>query len=331
MRMRMVVASAVLCLAAVHSMSAQDWEPRERWRRRDGFQVRVAKDYYLPADQIVSWPVIVVGGSATINGRIEDDLIVLGGPVRIGPTAQVRGDVVSVGGEVQVADAANVSGEIHDVAVLWPDIRFALHEWLWGIDRGWWAAFTLAGTVFRFTLILLASSLLALVAPAWIRRVEGCVTEAPLAAGFVGLAGELLIGPMLLVTTLGLVLTIIGIPLLTLLPFVLLALLVTWLAGFAGVAAQIGGQVRQRFGLGGYDSAIADVVWGVLLLFLTTFIGNLFAFAPSFLWPVASSFGIAGFVVEYLAWTVGLGAALLAPLDRRWRTSPPPVPSAARA
>jgi hypothetical protein len=329
-RTRTFVAAAVLCLAAAHSVFAQDWDPPRRWRHRGGVQIRVGRDYHLPADQIASSPVVVIGGSATIEGRVDDDLVVIGGPVRIGPAAQIRGSVVSLGGEMQVADTAEIFGEIHDVSVLWPEIRFAISDWLWGVDRGWWAAFTLAGTVFRFTLIMLVACLLALVAPGWIRRVADRVTDAPLASGFVGVATQMLVVPVFLVAVTGMVLTIIGIPLLLLVPFVLLAFFVFWLAGFASVAAIIGGRLRSRVGLAD-PGAVLDVAWGVALLFLITFIANLLAFGPSFLWPLSTSLSVIGFVVEYLAWTVGLGAALLAPLHRRWGTTPPPVPSAASA
>jgi hypothetical protein len=331
-RTRTFVAAAVLCLAAVQSIDAQQWEPERRgWRHRNGIQVRVGRNYHLPADQIASWPIVVIGGSATIDGRIEDELVVIGGSVRVGPSAQIRSDIVSIGGDVQVAETAEVSGEIHDVGVMWPDVRFAMGDWLWGIDRGWWAAFMMAGTVFRFTAIMIAACILALVAPGWIRRVEARVTDAPFASGFAGVASQVLILPLVLVVVAGLVITIVGIPLLMVVPFALLAFLVTWLAGFASVAAQIGGRLRSRAGLADPGGVVVDVAWGTALLFLITFAGNLLAFGPSFLWPLATSFGIAGFAVEYLAWTVGLGAALLAPMHRRWGMSPPPMPSAAPA
>ncbi|MGH9347486.1 MAG: hypothetical protein ACRD26_09500 [Vicinamibacterales bacterium] len=329
--MRTYVATAALCVAAVQAMSAQEWEPRRRARHRDGVQIRVGRDYTLPADQIATWPIIIIGGSATIDGRVEDDLVVIGGAVRIGPAAQVRADVVAVGGEVQVADTAEVSGEIHEVSMMWPDIRFAMGEWLWGLDRGWWAAFSLAGTMFRFALVMLAACALALVAPGWIRRVEERVAGAAIAAGFVGLATEMLFVPALLAIVIGLVLTIVGIPLLVLVPFAVLAFLVGWLAGFAGVAAQLGARLRGRAGSGSDTGLVIDVASGVALLFVLPFIGNLFAFGPSLLRPLSTSFGLAGFVIEYLAWTVGLGAMILALFSRRWPATPPPVPSAASA
>jgi hypothetical protein len=331
MLIRTFIVTMLVCVAGMQALAGQDWDQDRRWRRRGGVQIRVGRDYHLPADQIVSWPVVVIGGSATIDGRVEDDVVVIGGPVRIGPAAQIRADVVSVGGEVYVADGAEVNGEIHDVSVFWPEIRFALREWMWGLDEGWWAALMLAGTIGRFTLIMLAVCLMALVAPGWIRRIEERITDAPLASGIAGLATEMLAAPLFLVIIAGLVLTIVGIPLLILVPFAVLAFLLAWLAGFASVAAQLGGRLRPRTGIATAGSTVIDVAWGVILLFLVTFIGNLLSFGPWFVGPVATAFGLAGFVIEYLAWTVGLGAALLAPLHRRWQIGPPPVPSAASA
>ena len=331
MLQRRFIATVFLCVVALQALAAQEWEPRRRWRHRDGVQIRVGRDYHLPADQIASWPIIVIGGSATIDGRVEDDLVVIGGRVQIGPSAQVRANVVAVGGQVRVADTAEVSGEIHDIDVLWPEFGFVLREWMWGMDRGWWAALMLAGTVFRFTLTMLAACLLALVAPGWIRRIQDRVTDAPLASGFVGLASQMLIVPVFLIVAAGLVLTIVGIPLLLLLPFAALALLVSWVAGFAAVAAQLGGSLRGRSRFSASDSPVIDVASGMMVLFVLTFVSNLLAFWPSVLWPFSTAFGLAGFVIEYLAWTVGLGAALLAPLHRRWQVGPPPIPSAVSA
>lgn len=326
--MRVLTVVVLMCAAAMQSVRAQDWDPHPRRSRRDGAQVRIGKDYYLPANQVVSWPVVVIGGAATLDGRVDDDVVVIGGPVRIGPAAEIRANIVAIGGEVEAADTARISGEIHDISVLWPEIRFAVRDWLFGIDRGWWAAFSLAGTIFRFTLTLLTTCVLSLIAPRWIRRIQGRVADAPLASGFVGLAAEMLALPVGLVVVAGLVLTVIGIPLLVFVPFVALAFAATWAAGFTAVAARIGGLVRDRAGLATPDSTAIDAAWGVLLLFGVTFVGNVLAFLP--VWPI-TTFNIAGFVIEYLAWTVGLGAALLAPLQRRWGVSPPPIPSTASA
>src|SRR3712207_4649467 len=96
--MRTLLACVTLAVTTVASAAAQDdWEPRRR-SRGDGVHVRIAKDYYLPADQAVTNPVIVVAGDAIIDGAVEQEIVVVGGTVRIGPTARIRGDVTTVGG-----------------------------------------------------------------------------------------------------------------------------------------------------------------------------------------------------------------------------------------
>jgi hypothetical protein len=327
--MRTAAAIALLCVAAVHSVSAQDWEPHRRYKG-DGVSIRIAKSYYLPADQIASWPIVVIGGSATIDGRLEDDLVVIGGPVRIGPSAHVDGNVVAIGGGLNINDSATIRGEVHEVNVIWPEIRFAFRDWLWGINNEYWAVFTLAATVLRFTLLTVVSCFLALVAPRWLRRIQGRVSDSPVAVTLVGVAAEVMFAPMLVVVIAALVLTVVGIPLLVLVPFVVLFFILMWIAGFASVAAYIGGAIRSRVGMGN-DSLVIDAAWGVMILFLLTFVGNIMAFGPWFLRPASLALTTVGFVVEYFAWTIGLGAALLAPFAPRWRSEPPPIPSTAAA
>lgn len=324
---RRFIATMFLCSLAIPALGAQDWEPRQRWRDRDGVHIRIGRDYHLPADQIATTPIVVIGGSATIDGRVDDDLVVLGGRVRIGPRAQVRANLVALGGHVEVADTAEISGEIHDVGVIWPEIRFGLREWLFDDEPGWWAAVALAGTVFRFTVTMIAACLLALVAPGWIRRIQDRAADAPLASAFVGLASQILMVPVFVAVVAGLVLTIVGIPLLLLVPFAGLALLVTWIAGLTAVAALLGGRLRGRSRLAAPDAPVLDVASGLMLLFVVTFASNVLAFWPLDLWPFSAAFGVAGVFLEYLAWTVGLGAALLAPLRRRVHIGPPPIPA----
>lgn len=330
MRTRTVLLTAALCAAASGALAAQDWGPSEP-RRGDGVHIRIARDYYLASDSTASFPVVVIGGSATIDGRLEDDLVVIGGSVRVGPKAYVRGDIVSVGGTVDLAPGAEVSGEVNDVRMVWPGIRFALHDWFSGLDRGSWAIFTLASTVVRFALVLLVASLLSLVAPRWIRRISDRVDGAPIAAGLIGLGTQILLGPALAAVVVGLVVTIVGIPLLVLMPFVMVLFVVAWAAGFAAVAAHVGHALRDRQGLAADGLVVLDTLWGVLALSVVTFVGNLMAFGPPFMRPASAAFSVAGFAIEYLAWTLGLGAALLAAAQGRRRSVPPPIPSTAAA
>jgi hypothetical protein len=326
--MRIVMVAALLAAAATQTVSAQAEWPERRYRG-DGVHIRVGRDYVLPADHVATRPVIVIGGSATIDGRVEADLVVLGGAVRLGPAAEVRGDLVAMGGQLTIADTAQVHGEIKDVSVVWPQLRFALRDWWWGVDNTWWAVFWLVGTLFRLSLVMLACCFLALVAPGWIRRIEATATGSPLAAGFAGVTLQVMFVPLLVLTVVGMIITIIGIPLLIVVPFALFALAIVWLAGFTSVAAQIGGRLRGRTPGGVNDSPVLDTAVGVALLGLITVIGNVLAVGPWLFTPTSAALGTAGLIIEYLAWTIGLGAALLTPFRSRWPSTPPPIPARA--
>jgi hypothetical protein len=325
--MRHLISALLLCIAATHAVTAQDWEISRG--RHHGLQVRIGHDYYLPPDETISGPVIVIGGSATLDGRVEDDVLVVGGDVRIGPTARVRADVTSVGGGVRIADSADITGDVHDVSVLWPDIRIEGLDWFPMFGRFWWSLFGLAGSVFRLTLLVITVSLLTLVAPGWVRGIERRVTAAPVPSFVIGLATQILFMPVLVVVVAGLVISLVGIPLLLMLPFVFLALGIVWLAGFAGVAAQIGG--RLRTGSASNPSPTLDAIIGIALIASLTLIGHALSLGPSGLAPFAAAFGAAGLVVEYIAWTIGLGAALAVPVLNGRRDTPPPVPAPASA
>ncbi len=326
MRIRTTVAAVVLLTSAAGGVSAQDWEPR-RWSARDGVHIRVGRSYHLPADQIAPSAVLVIGGAATIDGRLDEDLIVIGGPVRIGPTAQIRGEVTAVGGGVQLADAAQVTGRINDVSLLWPDVRFALRDWWWGIDNTWWTVAGLVATAMRLMLTMIVACLIALVAPRWVRAIEARATAAPFLSPFLGFAVQLMFLPLVAVTVFVLAISLIGIPLLLLLPFALVAFAIVWLGGFAGIAAQVGRGLRRSLGAT-EDSPVLDAAVGVCVIGALTFTGQLLALAP-FLGPAAAAVTTAGLIVEYLVWTAGLGAALTAPL--RNRATPPPLPHHASA
>lgn len=56
--------------------------------------------------------VAALEGSAEVTGRVDGDLVVLGGNARLGPEAQVGGDVFVLGGTVQADPGARVSGRM---------------------------------------------------------------------------------------------------------------------------------------------------------------------------------------------------------------------------
>ena len=70
-------------------------------------------------------------------------------------------------------------------------------------------------------------------------------------------------------------------------------------------------------------------VLGLALIVLPTLLSRLVGVAPEALRAVAFGLLAFGTVVEYVVWTIGLGAAAMTGLGR-WATAPPPLPRRCR-
>src|SRR5262249_8259278 len=136
----LVALSLVLSAATAFAQQPHDWSdlPRDRgfrrarplrnrdnWRareHRDGVHLRIFRDDELDAESTAAEPVVVIGGTASINGHVEDDVVVIGGHLKLGPTAVVDGDVFTAGGDPTIDPAAQVKGKVDQVALDLPSL-----------------------------------------------------------------------------------------------------------------------------------------------------------------------------------------------------------------
>ena len=314
---RLLFAMTLLLWATPAFAQVDDWE--HSVRRDDGVHLRILKDYDLPATATSREPIVVVGGSATIDGRVEDDVVVIGGTLRIGPTAVVRGDVAAIGGDAIIDPAAQISGEISRATMMGPEFDLGI-GWLTG---GWWAAFAFGATLLRLAVVLIVAVLLTVVAPDWINDIARRASAAPAASAGIGLAGQVLFVPAVVAVTVALVVSIIGIALLAAFPFLLGAAALLWVAGFAAVAMNVGARLRGRVA-GAPTSPILDLLIGFALITALTLVAHAVALGSGggpLQWLLRGS----GWLIEWSAWTVGLGAALTALLGSRY-PAPQPLP-----
>lgn len=290
---------------------------RERWERMehgfDGVHLRFLRSYTLAEGETSAEPIVVIGGSARIDGRVDDDVVVVGGGLRLGPKAVIQGNAVTVGGAVTLEPGASVQGTI-DEAVLWPGITVD-PNW-----SDWWPTVTFWGSVFRLSFTMLIAVLLTLVAPGWIDNISSRSAGASI---LTGLAVEVLFVPVLAIVTVMLIVSIIGIPLLATIPFVLAALALLWVAGFTGVAVRIGRALRR--GGDATRASVMDFLIGYAIIIGITVLAQLMAYGLGWLSPVTWPMRSAGLLVEFVAWTIGLGAAVTSLFTGR-RIVPPPVP-----
>jgi hypothetical protein len=303
----------------------------EHWRR-SAARVNIGGDITVEADERVSDPVVAVGGSVTVLGHVDDDVVAVGGSVRLGPRAVVRGDVTSVGGRIEQAPGATIRGNVNEIRFGSPNFQIHPGVFLgslagWDMFSGW---FRLLGTLLRLGIVLMLVFLAMLVAPHVVERIGERAARDPWLSGFTGLLAQLLFVPVLVLTVVVLAVSIIGIPLLVLVPFGIVALLLAVFIGFAGVVLRIG-----RWAAGADRPVFVALAVGVVLVAAVGLIARTLGLVPAPLWPITWFLGVVGFFAEYIAWTVGLGAALLTrfgtrgprPITPTTNGYPPPLPT----
>ena len=261
----------------------------------------------------------VLGGSANIEGVVEGDVTAVGGTVRLESGSWVHGDVTSVGGRVYREDGARVDGEVEQVP-LSADLRFGpwtnwkhwrhygdygkfeFAPWGWLTGLGW--------KLFKVLFLAALAWVSLLLARGPIDRMERRIEAEPWKTGLVGLLAQVLFVPAVIMLTVFLAISIVGIPLLLLLPFLLLAVLVVGWLGLVAVAGRVGSWAEGRFGwtLG---SPFWVVLVGFVLLASLSLVGQILDFGVAPMRFLAALFGFFGAIVGFAAWTIACGAAVL--------------------
>ena len=312
-------------------VTGEGWNEVARYRH-GGARVRFGGDVTVAEDEAIGDDVVAILGSARIDGRVDGNVVAVAGSVHLGPKADVRGDVTAVGGTVERADGNVVAGQINEVRVGRPTFGpFAnvrpWDNWHWlgdTVPNPFGGSFDLVATLVRVGLVGLLAALMIAVLPSSVRRVADRVSAEPWRAGFVGLAAQLLFVPLLVITVVVLAVSIIGIPLLLLVPFALIFVAVALVMGFAGASCAVGRWIGSRAG-SGMPGLLGSLVVGLAVVFALTIIARFLGLAGLSVGVVIGSVLAVGFLVEYVAWTVGLGGVLLSRLGRR--DAPTPVPS----
>ncbi|MEJ2152049.1 MAG: hypothetical protein P8Y29_03630, partial [Gemmatimonadota bacterium] len=168
-----------------------------------------------------------------------------------------------------------------------------------------------------------------------IERMEYRMATSAWKAAAVGLVSWILFIPVLVMTTVILAISIIGIPLLLVIPFAMLALAIGILLGFVAVAKYIGHEAERRFGWD-HTNPYLSILVGVGFLTVLTLFGGALGL-------IGGPFGIfgailtaIGLVVQFAAWTIGFGLFLLTRFGTRYswgngetpeRPVPEPVPA----
>lgn len=288
--------------------------------------------------------VAAIGGSVEINGRVGGDVAAIGGTVHLGPNAEIQGDLSAVGGDIEREPGSKVYGSISEVPAFLPGVG---GNWGWHGDADVWpwspfgASMELFGTLMGILVLALLVALAILIARRPLEEADAQLVAEPWKCALTGFAAALFSLPLLVVVTVLLALTIVGCVLFLLYPFLGLFAVLVLILGYAVVAQRVGRWTEARFGWapgGIYRAAMI----GIVMIEVWTVLGRLLAIGNGMLDIFAAVVLLFAFIVRVAAWTIGLGAVLLAwsaNRPQRWRTvpaggvvpsgtlPPPPVPA----
>ncbi len=268
----------------------------------------------------------VAQGPVVVLGTVEGSVVSLGADVRIPSGGHVTGDVLSVGGRV-LADSGRVDGEIRTMSSLPAllDAPAPAAQAASPVERTITATKQVLGS---FAVLLVVAIGVLLFAAPNLREVVETVELRFARAFWVGLAGQLLILPGLVVLCIALALTLIGI---LLIPFAIVAYAVAIAGlitlGFFAVAQLIGSAVWRGRDTTERARAFGTLVVGITIFFALWLLASLLVWAPL----AATVIRAAAVAASWAALTLGLGAAILsrAGTHRRLASGSRPVELAA--
>jgi hypothetical protein len=269
---------------------------------------------------------IVARGAVDVAGTVEGSVVSLGGDVTVRRGGHVTGHALSVGGRV-LADSGIVDGEMRAMSSLPSPVAPApaAADTRSAGDRTVAAVKVVAGS---FAVLLIVAIGVLLFAGPNLAEVVQTVELRFARAFWVGLAGQLLILPGLVVLCIALAVTLIGV---LLIPFAIVAYAIAIAGlvtlGFLAVAQLIGSAGWRRRDTSARARVFGSLVVGVAIFFGLWLVAALLVWAPL----AATVVRAAAIAASWAALTLGLGAAILsrAGTHRRVASGSRPVELAA--
>ena len=78
-------------------------------------EIKIFSDLLIPEGEIRSGSLRLVGGDLTVAGKVTGRITVLGGSVKLLPTAEVEGSIFALGGKIDRDPEATVTGQVVEV------------------------------------------------------------------------------------------------------------------------------------------------------------------------------------------------------------------------
>lgn len=214
----------------------------------------------------VEGSVVVLGGSASVNSDVDEDVVTIGS-LRLGPEADVKGDAVSIGGTLDIDPQAKVGGDRTSISMggviddsQWSEKFSGLGQW---VSQGlfWLRPFPprVAWLWAAAALGLTAYLLLALLLPKPVALCVEVLETRPASAFLAGALGLSLIGPSAVLF----LMTVLGIPMI---PLIFLLAAAGFLVGRSAVSLCAGRQIARQTGLKVLETIPGAVVSGTITI-----------------------------------------------------------------
>ena len=315
-------------------------------------RVHVGEDVEVTADEVVAANMIVIDGDARIAGRVDGDVVVVGGSLELLEAGSVSGsvrlvDATLLGDEDSVAEGViDVEVEGRDLQTeirrelrdeVRDEVRRELRVEMRDRDEGFsvFAPFrsvirgvggVLENLVAIFVLALIGAAVIAFGGDK-VDVIAEAARRSPGRSAAVGMAATILLVPIWVLGFIALLVSIIGIPVaIAWLPLFPLAAFAAGVVGYLAVARNTGEWLAESDYPWTHwirkSNALVTTVGGLVGLMVLFIAANVVSMAP-FLSVVTGLLVAAGTIVTILAVEVGLGAVILTRGGRRrehWST-----------
>lgn len=296
------------------------YDGRKRYREKGLDIVKFGESVFVAKDELVRGDLVVFGGNAMVEGRVGGNVVVIGGNIRARSGSVIKGDAVVIGGMLDEDDDVIITGERVTVNDFFPANSF----WL----------FSPEGRLFKFVFLpvrLFVQLVLAFLILLFLRERIVKANE-HMAANYlksfgVGLLSSFIAVFGLIVVSVLLLITIIGIPLAILLWISCAGILILAWTVFA---FSLGRLVANRLQIQS-DSAFLMVFIGAVVINLPSVIAwGLGVGSSSLLAPLSFAFAVLGWFVKGFAYLAGIGSLIMSrfgsrPLTVGAETAPPPA------
>ena len=180
-------------------------EEQAQWAKRRRI-LKIVNDYELGADEVLT-TLIIIAGDVRLQGRVTENVLVLGGDIELAPGSQVNGTLQMIDGQASgnTAGVANLQVS-NDWAVVPAAVRLVMHPYIfWKITDD---QKSLRSILVRSGFFLLMYLVIAIVFPRPLGAIGGVLARRPIGSILFGV----LLLPVIPLIFIFLTLSIVGVP-----------------------------------------------------------------------------------------------------------------------